>query len=150
MTRLEKLQEDLSGIINGCGLSDATFRKSLGLIVEYAPGYGTGYTAYSMAKEEIERLIKEEKTKKPTLSKIKAEFEHFGAVNQYTRNYIEALERCRPWVIRHSVTGNLWIHSMCDKWFPVMFASKSKAKEYWDNLECGSNWEIVQREGESE
>lgn len=130
MTRLEELRDLLRTHVNA------------------KQGYEDLVDMHRRNIDDLERRIKEEE-EKAKMASFSYALDRYKSYGDY-HTYISALEKCRPWVIRFSATGDLWIHPMCDKWLPAMFASKSKAKEYVDSLGCGSEWEIVQWEGLNE
>lgn len=107
-----------------------------------------GYRGYAKAKETIEALIVKAKTQLSSLpeeshlERLRREYEMYGG-NRETRDYITALEKCRPWVIKHRIHGGL----QCSIEPPhgvMMFPTREKAVPYCDQSRC----EIVQWEGD--
>ena len=142
--KLSRLRSELTLVIGGG-------RGSTQLLIEYAPGLGTGYEAFAKAKEVIEGLIAQAEKGLAALPKpskfelAKQEFDDNGDWNNETKNYIKALEACRPWVIKKKSTGSLWV---CGSIYAV-FLSEGYAKAYYDKIETfeSGEYEIVQWEG---
>jgi len=151
MTKLEELERDLDAIVDGVALDITTVDKVLGLLRKYAGGYGTGFNAYKKAKEEIERLIKEEKSRKPNLDDLKRRFRDAGYHEDGEAwDYVKALEKCLPWTIRNKNDGRFWTRGLQT---PVVFLAPTKvdAESYYAAVTSPTNvWEVVQWEGPNE
>ncbi len=64
-------------------------------------------------------------------------------------DYVRALEKCRPWVIRDRQSGGLWLDCIGGFVSSVSFLSKHDADEFLDKeIMQKSEWEVVQWEGE--
>lgn len=141
------LEEELRKLTEGDG--------SFNLLYKYASGLGTGLKAFQSAKDEIERQLDRARKEIAALhepsrfEKIKAEYiEDYGNEVAYKESlsaYIDALEKCRPWVIvDREDPGNHW-H---DTFGIRMFDSPNHAGEYMKECMGSANlWQIVQWEG---
>lgn len=137
------LKRDRETIIAGNG--------KFNLVASYALGEGTGLHAFTKAKEAIDSriaVLERELDKIPVLSALenaKRTYEYCGATNASTKDYIAALEKCRPWVIRSKSTGKLATRMFSGD--IALFSTKEMADR--DRAESGrtSEWESVQWEG---
>lgn len=63
-------------------------------------------------------------------------------------DYVRALEKCRPWVISLRGGESLWKYEGSDgTWHAAMFPSKAEAVAYAGSVGAGSDFEVVQWEG---
>lgn len=146
-TKLFRLRGELVTVMDGGNGSHA-------ILVEFAAGLGTGYAAYAKAKETLEALIADARKELAALpqpskfEKAKQEFyDDWGSAAAEMGSlgtYIDALEACRPWVIKSKSTDAFAIHSATRK--VVLFATKEDACEYNERT-GGYGWKVVQWEG---
>ena len=139
--KLSRLKGDLDAVISG--------HRGTQPLYEYAKSLGTGYRAYAKAKEVIEGLIAQTEKDLAALPKpskfeaAKQEFYDNGDWNNETKNYIAALEACRPWVIRNKDSGRLWVFL---NGHGAVFLSESEANDYKAGIDA-EDYQVVQWEG---
>lgn len=139
--KLSCLKQELATIMSGHG--------AYNLLRQYAKDQGTGYVAFERAKDTIERIIAQTEKDLAALPKpskfeaAKQEFCDNGDWNNETKDYIAALEACRPWVIRGKDSGRLWVFLNGHK---AVFLSESEANDYKARIGAGGH-QVVQWEG---
>jgi hypothetical protein len=148
MSKLEELKKDLLLIENSFEPSVSWSKYEI-LVNKYAPGLGVGLKGFQRAKEEIELLIKAEESAMTPFQRAKDEYDKYGA-NGFANDYIAALEKCQPWIIRNRKHGEIWeawIEGINHK-MPLLFITKENASEYLDkNFVDNEYYDIVQWEG---
>lgn len=151
MMKRQELEAEIGKLKSEMSMIEGAFD----LICKYAFGKGTGGNAIALAISKIQSRIAEAERalallhEELTIDELRRTYEYFGATNATTKDYIAALEKCRPWVIRDKDSGHHWEH-LC--WAELsgcaMFESREEAERYHKKLKCGPSWEVVQWEGE--
>lgn len=143
-SKLDELKGDLR-VIEESICPSVNWSLYENLVNKYAPGFKAGLHGRYKAKEKIEELIKAEEESDTLFQKAKKEYESHG-VNGYPVDYIERLEKCRPWVLYCPQDNIVFSHAPAKHIIPVLFPSRDEA-ERCKNMITASLWEIKQWEG---
>lgn len=143
---INRLKEERGKILNGCPWGEMTelLYMHSDAPAEVFPGTDKVIRNIDIRIADAEKELAS-LPKMSVLDSARYAYAYIGASNSTTKAYIDALEKCRPWVIKSKHTGSFAIHSETRK--VVLFATKEDACDY--NKRTGSiGWEIVQWEGE--
>lgn len=144
---IKRLKEDREKIFMGC-----PWHELENIFHIYSDSPGTGFSGTDRTIKNLDnRIATAEKDlatlpKTSALEEAKHAYEHCGATNETTKEYIKALEACRPWVIKNGKTGSLMDRNL----YTAVFLSESHAKSYLTSISSSltpDEWEVVQWEG---
>lgn len=142
---IKRMKEDREKLFKGC-----EWRDMENILHLFSEAPGTRFSGIDRTIKNLDdRIATAEKElaslpKESALENARRTYEYCGATNASTKDYIAALEACRPWAIKSKHTDAFAIHSETRK--VVLFATKEDAHEY--NERTGpTGWEVVQWEG---
>lgn len=145
---IKRMKEDREKLFKGC-----EWRDMENILHLFSEAPGTRFSGIDRTIKNLDdRIATAEKElaslpKESALENAKRTYEYCGATNASTKDYIAALEACRPWVIRNSKSGALLAFRNL---YTAVFLSESEAKSYLISVSSGltpDDWEVVQWEG---
>lgn len=146
---VKRIKEDRDKLFNGC-----PWWEMDDIVRIYSDSPGETFSGIHGTVRNIDKRISDAEKEiaalpnMPSLESARQAYEYVGATNSTTKAYIAALEKCRPWVIRSKCGDSLWKYcGSDDTWHAAMFPSKAEAVAYAGSAVAGSNWEVVQWEG---
>lgn len=147
---IKRLKEERGKILNGCPWGEMTE-----LLYMHSDAPAVVFPGTDKVIRNIDIRIAEAEKELASLPKMSVldsaryAYVYIGASNSTTKAYIDALEKCRPWVIRNRQSGGLWLACIGGFVSSVSFLSKHDADEFLDKeIMQKSEWEVVQWEGE--